>query len=399
MRYLLFWLLLFTAPGALSAQRAFKPVKLALKAKNYGEAIKQINQLRQDSVYRDAPKLCIYSMEAYQGQNDAQNMKLYLKQSYDTLAFFSTTYQIVNEAIRLDSLEQQLRVTEEQKPKYQNQVKEQLRRYFPNLLVGARFFYKRGKYQEAMPYLRRCLDLPETPLGKDAGLPTKAHQSNASLYVVCAYNTQQYDEVHRYQEWALADTLSRATILECLINTAAAEKDSFAYLQGLQTAWQEFADKPAFFTRLVDYYALRGNYPEVLALVGKQLERNPMDASARLAECMANLNLENFDACIETGKLLLQADTSLVDVNYYVGAAYVAKALLVTMPDNALSKTYQKASLQRKSYLKDAEPYLEFYRKLAPKDTHRWAPLLYKVYLGLNRGDKFAEIEAVLKAM
>ncbi|MFR1987229.1 MAG: hypothetical protein ACLS29_03325 [Prevotellamassilia sp.] len=271
MRYLLFWLLLFTAPGALSAQRAFKPVKLALKAKNYGEAIKQINQLRQDSVYRDAPKLCIYSMEAYQGQNDAQNMKLYLKQSYDTLAFFSTTYQIVNEAIRLDSLEQQLRVTEEQKPKYQNQVKEQLRRYFPNLLVGARFFYKRGKYQEAMPYLRRCLDLPETPLGKDAGLPTKAHQSNASLYVVCAYNTQQYDEVHRYQEWALADTLSRATILECLINTAAAEKDSLAYLQGLQTGWQEFADKPVFFTRLVDYYALRGNYPEVLGLVGKQL--------------------------------------------------------------------------------------------------------------------------------
>lgn len=82
---LLSFLLLCVLPC--SAQKAFKPVTTALKAKNYKEAIQQINKLRADSTYCNNAKLCIYSIEANSGLNDAQNMKIYLKQSYDTLAF------------------------------------------------------------------------------------------------------------------------------------------------------------------------------------------------------------------------------------------------------------------------------------------------------------------------
>ena len=112
---LLSFLLLCVLPC--SAQKAFKPVTTALKAKNYKEAIQQINKLRADSTYCNNAKLCIYSIEANSGLNDAQNMKIYLKQSYDTLAFFSTTRDIISEAVRLDSIERMLQLTENKKPK------------------------------------------------------------------------------------------------------------------------------------------------------------------------------------------------------------------------------------------------------------------------------------------
>ena len=91
-----------------SAQKAFKPVTNALKAKNYKEAIQQINKLRADSTYRNNLKLCLYSIEANRGLNNAENTKIYLKKSYDTIAFFSTTNEIISEAIQLNLLEREL---------------------------------------------------------------------------------------------------------------------------------------------------------------------------------------------------------------------------------------------------------------------------------------------------
>lgn len=74
---LLSFLLLLMLPC--SAQKAFKPVTNALKAKNYKEAIQQINKLRADSTYRNNLKLCLYSIEANRGLNNAENTKIYLK--------------------------------------------------------------------------------------------------------------------------------------------------------------------------------------------------------------------------------------------------------------------------------------------------------------------------------
>jgi hypothetical protein len=46
-----------------------------------------------------------------------------------------------------------------------------------------------------------------------------------------------------------------------------------------------------------------------------------------------------------------------------------------------------------------ARPYMEAYRKLAPDRVQRWAPALYRIYLNLNMGKQFEEIDRVLKKM
>ncbi len=388
--------LFLVLPLAVSPQRVYKPVKAALKAKNYKEVISHVEQLRKDSLHRFDPKLCLYSIEANRGLNDAENMKIYLKRSYDTIAFFSTTHQIIREAIYLDSLERANSEKNKKKEKQADFVCEQLKRYFPNLQAAARYFYKSRKYSEAMSYLRTCLELPHTALGQQAALSTKGEPLNACLYLTSAYNEKLYAEVHRYEQLALTDSLSRQSILACLVYTAEAEKNPKAYQSFLEIGWKEYPLQSMFFTRLVDFYSDNNRFVDVLRVADVQLERDSVDISALLARCIGYLNLKCFDECIAAGKHLQRVDTANVEANYYIGASYVAKALQVQLPENAFSDNYRNKYHERTDFYRKAEPYLESYRKQTPNLKTRWAPLLYKVYLALNRGSKFAEIEKLL---
>ena len=40
---------------------------------------------------------------------------------------------------------------------------------------------------------------------------------------------------------------------------------------------------------------------------------------------------------------------------------------------------------------------IEEYRRRMPDDKARWAPLLYQLYLWLNEGKKFEEVERLLQ--
>lgn len=396
MRKLLLSFLILALPITAFSQKAFRPVKAAMKAKNYKEVLNQVTKLREDSVYRNHPKLCIYSIEAQRALNDAENMKLYLKRSYDTIAFFSTTHQIIREAVKLDSIERALQQYERKKPKQSHFVSEMLRLYFPNLNAATRFYYKHRKFKEAMDYLRTCLDLPHTTLGEEVKLSAKNDTVNAVLYLTSAYNLKQYKEVHRYEPLALLNAKTRLAVVDCLVRTAEAENDTATYRKWLTYGWNNYPQQPLFFTRLIDYYVKRNNYSHIVDLTNVQLENDSTDGSALLAQCLAYLNLNRLDDCIRAGVQLLQVDSANVDANYYIGASYVSKALQVKLPDNPLNENYRRARAQQKECYVKAEPFLERYRALAPQSKNRWAPLLYKVYLALNKGTKFAEIEKLL---
>ena len=49
-----------------------------------------------------------------------------------------------------------------------------------------------------------------------------------------------------------------------------------------------------------------------------------------------------------------------------------------------------------KALYRKALPYMERYRKLAPQAKNKWGPALYRIYLMLNMGKEFDEIDALL---
>lgn len=65
------------------------------------------------------------------------------------------------------------------------------------------------------------------------------------------------------------------------------------------------------------------------------------------------------------------------------------------------SKQYRKDATARKQVLscyRTALPYLERYRTMQPDRQDKWALPLYTIYLNLNMGEKFDEIDKLIKA-
>lgn len=379
------------------AQKAFKPVTTALKAKNYKEALQQIGILRKDSLYRENTKLCVYAIETQRGLNDAENMKLYLKQNYDTLSFFSTTYEIVREAIRLDSIERNTYEERQQKPKYTKFVIEQLHRYYPNIQAAVRFFYKKNNTGETMKYARAYLDIPSMQIGKTAALSPKNVESNAAIYLVSAFDKKDYAEVHRYEVEARKSQPFHFKVIDDLAYTAQEEKDSIAYVNLLTEGWNAYPDSRTFFLRLADFYNLQGRFEKVIQMAEKQIAYDSTDITAYFAKCMAHYNMKDYKACIQSAENMLSVDSANADAHYYIGASLLAEIDAMPIPNKASSSVYRKFLSEQQSLYKKAEVQLETYRSLAPQAKQQWAPLLYKVYLALNRGKKFAEIEQIME--
>lgn len=380
-------------PAVLTAQKAFKPIKTALKDKDYKGALAKIQNLRSDSLYSDNAKLCRYSIDAYRGLNDAENVKIYLRQSYDTLGFFSTTRNIILEALRMDSVERLKSSTYKQS----SYVASLLQLYYPNLVAAGRYYFTQGRWKESMDYLQICLNIPLSPIGLRAGIPTEGDPSNAARYTISAFKLKDYTSVTRYDSLALQDSAYRPAVLKSLALTALAQGDSLKYKDYLVQGWQENTSYVSFFTRLADYYLTHGQPKEALRIAEVQLKRDSADLSAQYARCMAYLSLQRFDDCISTAQLLLVKDTVNAEANYYIGLAYMAKAFYQQLPSNVFSTAYKKAKQERNRFLRNASIYLEAYRQKAPEKSHKWAPLLYKIYFELNDGEKFAEMETILK--
>ena len=244
--------ILAAAPA--TAQKAFKTVNTALKDKKYADAVKAIQNLRKDSVLKHSPKIEIFTIEANKGLNDAENTKLYLKKSYDTLAFFSTTLEIVKACIRLDSIEHANNENTKKNKNHRYAI-ENLQQYFPNLHAGARFLFKRKKFAEALPYLTLCIETPRSPLGEEAHLSTAMETKNAVLHVNSAYNAKQYATARHYETLALTDTAARPFTLEWLALAAEAQTDTATYHKRLLEGWNDYPTRLCFFVRLADLYA------------------------------------------------------------------------------------------------------------------------------------------------
>ena len=85
---------------------------------------------------------------------------------------------------------------------------------------------------------------------------------------------------------------------------------------------------------------------------------------------------------------LIAMNDSLPEPYYNAGTAYLNMALKLDpiKEKKAMRRTYQQALT-----------YMERYRQLAPDEQQKWAPALYRIYLNLNMGKQFDEVDRLMK--
>jgi hypothetical protein len=381
---------------------------LLKSGKNLDTAQQSLEKLLEDSVYRQNEKIWSTLYDVLHKQYEDGNESLYLKQKYDTTALFMKTKRMFDVAISLDSLEanSHKRKKGKVKFKFRDDHAQFLNTIRPNLYNGGLFFINKQNYAEGYDLLTSYIDCAHQPLFRKYKYNDNDHKLPVAAYwaVYCGYKMKDSKATLHHAYLALKDTTHYVYMLQYLADTYKLEGDTTRYVSSLKEGFSKYPLFPFFFPRLVDYEVKQGNYKMAISITDQALAKCPKSPIYRFTKSTLLLNTQQYKECIalcdtilENVKTLpkdsLKSQAAILGAYLNAGLAYFNQA--VEWDKNvSSSKRDRKRILE---YYRKAMPYLEHYRELVPEDKSKWGIPLYTIYLNLNMGKEFDEIDKLLE--
>jgi len=326
----------------------------------------------------------------------AANEKLYLKQKYDTARFFGLVQRIYHVAEALDSIDARPDRKGRIRPDYRKRHAEQLNTLRHNLYYGGTYHLRHSDFEQAYGFFNTYLDAAQQPLftdykylKKDTLMPEAAYWAT-----ICGYRLQRPDSLLRYAQLAMRNTLRREYVQQYICEAYRWKNIDSAYVAALNKGFEWYPEHPYFFPRLADWYTAHMMPDSVLAISDRALAVNPDNQLFLLAKSVALLNVGDDAGCIETSQELIAVNDSMPEPYFNIATVYLNQALVLESENEP-----RKNRLKITDCYRRARPFMETYQKLAPDDKKRWAPGLYRIYLNLNMGKKFDEIDRIMRKM
>lgn len=389
--------LILMSPVAVSAQKKeIQTAKDQVKAgKNLDQAAASMKKLLADSANRTNRKIWTIYFDAVRKQYEQGNEKLYLKQKYDTAQLFNYTRQLFEVAFQYDSVETAPDKKGRRDFEFRKGHSEYLAHIRSNLYNGGIWFLNKKKYPDAYKFFDCYIECASQPMFKQRNYGEKdKHLPTAAYYAVYSgYKMKDPKATLHHSYEALKDTVHYNYMLQYLAETYMLEKDTARYVASLKEGFKRVPTFPYFFPRLVEYYVVRNQLDSAMTVVNEALTVVP-DSDVYLA-AKSNLLLEQgkLQECIEVSKKVIEVNQKLGDPYYNAGICYFN--LAVEQDKN--SHNSRKVKEQVEANYKKALPYLVKYREMEPKEQGKWAFPLYTIYLNLNMGKEFDEIDKVMK--
>lgn len=328
------------------------------------------------------------------------NEKLFLKEKYDTAQHFNIAHRMFLVANKMDSVDAMPNKKGIVKPTYRKPHAQFLTQYINNLYSGVVYFVNKRKWEDAASLAETYLSLPQWELFNDYEMSDsdlkRIHTSYLAL--LSNYRLKRFDKAKTYKDDALKYTPRYELCLICLSSMAEQEKETSAYLEYLNMGLDSFPKSRYFATHLMDYYSSKQMIDKGLEVANKVLNADSLNALALVTKQSIMLLKGQYNDCITLGDNMLKSNDSIfsgrdsvliADVNYNIGIAYYNQAVELSEATTKLKSRNKKA----KEIYRQCMPYMETYRKLRPKAVEKWKPILYNVYLNLNLGKQFTEIE------
>lgn len=358
-----------------------------------------MRELLKDSANRRNIKVLLTLSNVMHTQYEVANEKLYLKEKYDTAAFFNLVRRMFLADESLDSLDAEPDKKGRIKAKYRKKNASYLDRYRQNLYYGGMFFIRNKDYVSAYNILDTYIDCRRQPLFAEFDYATNddVRRLSSAAYgtVLSAYKLNKPDSALKYADLALASGKFKIKTLQHLSDVYLMKKDTAGYVSTLRKGFLEDSKSEFFFTRLLDFYNEKNMQDSALTVVDRALSADRGNELFLFAKSNIMLNVGNYAECIALSDTLLAHKSTMPDIYYNAGASYINMALLLEK-DASAKKKEEKQILE---YYKKALPYMEKYRELVPDDKEKWAPSLYNIYLKLNMGRRFEEVSDILLKM
>src|SRR5574344_303807 len=389
-------ILLFIVPCLNAQRKEIAQARSYIKSGNNLDKAEQlmINQLKDsDNSNRQTLKLYVTWMEAVQKQYDIENEKLYLKQKYDTVALFNATRKLFLIAERLDSADVKYDSKGRVKTKYRDGNVEMLKPYRLNLYYGGNYFLHKKDFATAFNFYDTYINCAYQPLFTKMKYVSDDAKMNEVAYwaTYAGYKSSNAQNTLKYINLALKDTAHTAYAMQYQAEADKSVGDSVNYLKTLKLGFKRYTMFPFFFARLIDYFNRTRQYETALAYSDSALAINDTLTLFLFAKSTALLNLGRYKESLAVSDTIISRNGKLPDAYYNAASAYLNHALEL---ENG-AKPREKRFVIRDCYIK-ARPYMEKYRELSPDADDKWAPALYRIYLNLNMGKQFDEIDRLI---
>ena len=386
-------LLLLITPSLRAQRKELSQARSYIKSgKDLDKAVALMKDLlAKDSTNRSNPKVYLTWFQAVEKKYAAGNESLYLKQKYDTAALFDNVKEMFVVLETLDSVMASDKDKAGQLSKIRRKSGETLHAYRPNLYFGGSYFVRKANYAKAYEFFDTYLRCDTLPLFAPYDFRhSDKHMTEAAYWAsFSGFKLQQPQKTLAYAELAESDTAKLQYLLRYKAEAYHSLKDEAHYVEALRRGFGRYPAHSYFFAKLMDYYTGTNQLDEALALADEALKKDGDSPLFLFAKSTVLLNLGRNEECVELTQRLIKIDATSPEPYYNAGTALLNEVL--TLEKNPReNKEAIRALYQR------ALPFMEKYRVLAPKQTDRWAPALYRIYLNLNMGKQFDDIDQII---
>lgn len=365
------------------------------KNTNLEKAEQMMRSLLTDSSNRYNDKIWGTLFDAQRKQYENGNEKLYLKQKYDTASIFNITSRMFRDMLSYDSLRNLSNPKVSAVREWRKSHGQLLNMIRPNLLNGGLFFIRKQKYETAYQLLDQYIETANQPLfeafhyrEKDRHLPEAAYWA-----VYASYKLGNGKQTLHHTYLALKDTTHYNQMLQLLAQTYLGEGDTVRYVNTLKEGFERNHLDVFFFSHLIDFYSAKNDWQQALEMTNQALKTDKKNQLFRMTKSIILLNTGKYQECFSICDTLIHESDTLAEAWLNAGLALFNQG--VAIDKNAVLSAKKHAQVV--SFYKQAMPYLEKYRQLQPQRKDRWALPLYTIYLNLNKGKEFDEIDKLLK--
>lgn len=386
--------LIILTPCCYAQKKEISQAQTIVKSgKNLAQAEQQMRKLLKDSINQKNIKVWVILTEAVRGQYLAGNERMYLRQQQDTAALFKLALKMFGDYQSLDSVDALPDKKGRVHLKYRNSNSAFLNIYRPNLYNGGVYFLRKQNYKEAFSMIDAFLDCQRQPLFENYHYERDTLNRTAAFWtVLCGYQTGDHEMALKYKDLALQDTLHLESCFQYLAEIYKQQGDKPNYEWSLVKGFECNPSSSYFFPRLIDYYNTSNQTEKAMTIVNDALQTNDSSELFLFAKSNLLLNQGDYDECIAICDTLITRNDTLADAYYNAGVAYVNKAFLLEK-----GKVDMKQRKEIRQLYQKALPYMERYRALVPQEKDKWAAALYNIYLKLNMGKQFEEIDQMLR--
>lgn len=350
---------------------------------------------REELSDKSKAEICLACAELEESLNGTINKQFYLKQKYDTVAFFSYLKNMYDYLNRCDSLDALPDANGDVHLKYKSKTRSLRMKHRSNMFNGGVFFLGKNDYANAYTFFDNYYQIADSD--HDERLPKVAYWA-----ALCGYMSQQPDHTLKYIDRAIAvaEKEEKPILLEYKARTYLLKKDEPAWVTTIDTGLAQFPGHDYFFVNKEDWYHSRRQFDQGIVLADSMLQHVSDNALYWYAKCRMELAKNNFEGCIVSADSTVRRDDKFTNAYYNMGISYLNLAVIAQEAacQNPADARYQADRKKVQDLYSKAKPCMEMVRKLEPEGIDRWGSALYRIYLNLNMGAEFDEIDKLLKA-